>query len=294
MQGLIPPPLLKGDTIGVVAPAGSVNKNLFDKGIEIIQNMGFKLYIPDDIFDIDRYFAGSDYQRAKNVNKLFATKEIKGIICARGGYGSARILSFLNYDLISTHPKRFVGFSDVTALLDALNQRCKFVTWHGPVITTLANGCVKTRDSLYLSLTEVAFRKIVVQGGVTIRGGKTTGKLIGGNLTTLCHLTGTFFEPVYKNKILFFEDINEPPYKIDRMFTQLKLSNRLKKISGVVLGSFENCGDIKDIYSIIEDVFDEHIPIFAGLKSGHGKENITIPIGLETKMDADRCELIFI
>jgi len=294
MKRLIPPQLTDGDMVGIVAPAGCFDKNIFNKGVEIIKKMGFNVYIPDGIFDRDRYLAGSDRHRAGLINELFAIDDIKGIICARGGYGSARILEFLNYNLIMANPKRFVGFSDISIILSVLNQRCKLVAWHGPVVTTLVGGGTVTKDSFYLSLTEPFARKIIAENGVTIRSGKAVGHLIGGNLASLCHLTGTPFEPEYKKNIIFFEDIGEPPYKIDRMLMQLKSAGMLKGVTGVVLGSFEKCGKIEEIYLIIKDIFDDNIPIFAGINAGHGVDNLTIPLGLKAKMDADRCELVFI
>ena len=286
---LLPARLKPGDTIGIVAPAGPFDHELFFRGVHIFEEMGFNVYVPEGLLDARGYLAGPDKHRAEMVNQLFADKSIGAIICARGGYGSLRILHLLDYDTIAKNPKIFIGFSDITALLTVLFDRCGLVTFHGPVVTSLADAHKLTVSSLFQTITSDGKLKIEVPSGVTIAPGTGSGILCGGNLATLCHLVGTPFAPNFANKILFLEDRAEAPYKIDRMLMQMKLAECFRGLAGIVLGSFEDCGPVEDILKIIKDAFaDCQIPIMTGLDAGHGNTNLTLPMGVEVTLDADR------
>jgi muramoyltetrapeptide carboxypeptidase len=235
------------------------------------------------------YLAGSDDHRAQLVNQLFADNSVDAIICARGGYGSLRILPLLDYDVIAKNPKVFIGFSDITALLIVLFARCGLVTFHGPVVTSLADAHELTVSSLFQTITSDGKLEIEVPNGITISPGTGSGILAGGNLATLCHLVGTPYAPDFTKKILFLEDRAEAPYKIDRMLMQMKHADCFEGIAGIVLGSFEECGPVEDILTIIKDVLgDFQVPILAGLTAGHGQFNFTLPMGVEATLDADR------
>ncbi len=290
----MPARIYPGDTIGVVAPAGPFDRETFSLGARVIEDMGFKLFIPPGLFEKNGYLAGSDQHRVLFVNQLFADQSIDGIICARGGYGSMRILPLLDFDVIKSNPKVLIGFSDITILLSVLLTRCNLVTFHGPVVTSLGDATEETKRSLFGNVSSGNKPAIRLPDGRTIKPGVATGQVCGGNLTMLCHLIGTPFAPGYENKILFLEDRGEAPYRIDRMLVHMKLAGCFKDIAGIILGTFEECGPIEDIIKIIADVFEDiPVPILAGLDAGHGKHNLTIPLGIEATLDADKHTLIY-
>ncbi len=224
----IPAWLKPGDTIGVVAPAGPFDRQTFLRGVRILEDMGFNILTPAGLFEKNRYLAGSDNHRVKFVNQLFADTSVDAIICARGGYGSMRILPLLDFDAIQNNPKAFIGFSDITILLSVLFSRCNLVTFHGPVVTSLANASEETKSSLLSNVTSDSNLEIKLISGKTIIPGVATGEVCGGNLTMLCHLVGTPFEPDFENKILFLEDRGEAPYRIDRMLVHMVLAGCFK------------------------------------------------------------------
>ena len=290
----VPVRIKPGDTIGIVAPAGPFDRQTVLRGARIIEDMGFKIIIPPGLFEKNRYLAGSDNHRVQYVNQLFADKSIDAIICARGGYGSMRILPMLDYDAIRNNPKVFVGFSDITILLSVLFTRCNLLTFHGPVVTSLADASEETKHSFFSNITSDSSLEIKLSGGRTIKSGMAAGEVCGGNLTMLCHLVGTPFAPDFKNKILFLEDRGEAPYRIDRMLVHMELAGCFEGLSGIILGAFDECGPIEDVIKIIVELFDKHpLPILAGLDAGHGSHNLTIPLGIEATLDADRHSLIY-
>jgi muramoyltetrapeptide carboxypeptidase len=256
--------------------------------------MGFEVVIPPGLMDANGYLAGTDPHRAHFINQLFADNRIDAIICARGGYGSMRILELLDYQLISENPKIFIGFSDITVLLTVLTDRCGLATFHGPVVTSLADAPAQTRNSLLQTLISADKLEIRANGGLTIHSGQSTGMVCGGNLTTLCHLVGTPYEPNFTDKVLFLEDRAEAPYRIDRMLTHMKLAGCFDNLAGIALGSFEDCGPPDDVCNIVAECFrDESIPIFAGLEVGHAEINLTLPFGIEATLDAANHMLSF-
>jgi len=291
---LIPPRLRRGDTIGIVAPASHFDLEKFNRGITVLESMGFNTSVPEGLFIKNGYFAGSDLERAEMVNSYFADPTIKAIICARGGYGSIRTLPLLDYKIIKRNPKIFVGFSDISALLSTLYLKCRLVTFHGPTVTTLANSDNRTKDSLLSMMTSDEKPKIAMESGISIQTGSASGPVLGGNLRTLCHLLGTPFQPDFQGCILFLEDRGEAPYRIDRMLSHMKLAGCFNGLAGLILGTFEDCGNTGDIIRIASDIFkDDRIPIIAGLEVGHGKRNLAIPTGLNATLNADLKVLTF-
>jgi len=286
---LLPAKLELGDTIGIAAPAGPFNLKEFKSGVSVLESMGFKTYCPEGIFNKNGYLAGGDENRAAVLNNLFADSRIKAIICARGGFGSMRILSLLDYDIICKNPKIFAGYSDVSALLSFLYEKCRLVTFHGPMVSTLSEASKRTRLAMFSTLTNRSDFEIKLRKGLSLKTGITSGTLLGGNLATLCHLVGTSCLPSYRGHILFIEERGEALYRIDRMLTQMKLAGCFDGLAGLLLGSFTDCGPAKEIYKVVTGIFDEmDIPVLAGFEGGHGKENITIPFGIKTTLDAGR------
>jgi muramoyltetrapeptide carboxypeptidase len=284
----IPRRLNPGDCIGIVAPSSPFEETDFYCGIRILESMGFRVLYPEGIFTKSGYLAGTDVERAAQVNAAFADSALQAIVCARGGYGSMRILPYLDYEAIRRYPKLLMGFSDITALLSALYQHSNLVSCHGPVVTTLKNASSKTLESVFNVLTLNSLSAIQLERGITLSSGKASGPVICGNLTTLCHLSGTPFQPKLDGHILIIEDTGEKPYRIDRMLTQMMLAGVFDGLCGLGIGSFDNCGQADELFEIIARIFTTiQIPILAGFNIGHGSDNIAVPFGLEAVMDAD-------
>ena len=289
-----PPRLKPGDTIGIVAPASPFDQKTFGQGIRSLESMGFQTRVPDEIFEKNGYLAGSDSHRAGLVMQFFEDHSVNALLCARGGFGSLRILPLLDFKIIRQNPKIFVGHSDITALLAAITAKSRLVTFHGPLVTTLANAPEMTCSTLLTAISSNAIVELKPAQGIALKAGRARGRVIGGNLTTLCHMLATPFEPRFENHILLLEDRGEAHYRIDRMLFQMKLAGCFKGIAGIVLGSFQDCGSLDGIFRIFEEHFkDMSLPILAGFDVGHGPQNMTLPVGLEATLDADEQILSF-
>jgi muramoyltetrapeptide carboxypeptidase len=256
--------------------------------------MGFEVVVPDDLFAAQGYLAGSDAHRAGVLNRLFADPGIDAVMCARGGYGSLRILPLLDYAHLAANPKVLIGFSDITALLAAVSERCRLVVFHGPVVTTLADASERTLAGLREAVLSDRPLTVRLEGAIALRPGSASGPVCGGNLTTLCHLLGTPFAPRFKNRIVFLEDCGEAPYRIDRMLVHMQRAGCFHGISGLVLGSFDGCGSPAQILEIVADLFQgTEIPILAGVDAGHGEPNLTLPLGARAVLDTGNRTLAF-
>jgi len=301
-QPIYPPPIKKGDTIGLVAPAGPlINKENFAAGVHILEKKGFKLKFNQKLLNAKGYLAGSDQERADEFNRLWGDPEVKGLLAVRGGYGCLRMIDLVDMKQIRKHPKIFIGFSDLTVLLNAINKKTRLVTYHGPVVTTLTNINRQSLTSFFNVLESKTPNLLNPSRIKILNGGKAKGILRGGNLTTLAHMIGTPHEIPWNDTILFLEDIGESPYRLDRMLTHLDKAERLQKIKGLILGSFtdENNKEKtvlkKTIYERIFEFFiDKKIPIWADFPVGHSNKNMTLPIGVEVKMDSSAKNLKFL
>lgn len=288
-----PPRLMPGATIGIVSPASPFKKETLEQGVAILQAMGFRIRLAEGLFHAEGYLAGTDAQRAAQLHDMFRDDAVDAVICARGGFGSLRLLSLLDYDLIGSNPKPFIGFSDITALHQALFMKTGLVTFHGPMVCTLHHSDEPSRTGWQHALARDRPMRFQAEAGHLIRPGKAEGVLVGGNLSNLCHLIGTPFACTYRGCILFVEETGEALYRIDRMLTQMKLAGCFQGMTGLVLGSFEACGPQAEIRDLIDRLFaDASMPIMAGLPAGHGDRNLTFPLGLPAAMDADAGELI--
>ncbi len=279
-------PLKKGDTLGVAAPSARFDEKRLNQGVECLKTLGFKVHVPRAIFGEKRYLAGEDVSRAGVLNEMFADTDIKGIIAVRGGFGAMRMLDHLDWEMIRENPKWVIGFSDATALLMAVIQQTQFPVVHGPNLTCLADADPRTLSSFYRAITETP-RELEIEQGVCLVPGKAQGKLVGGNLATLTHLIGTAFQPDFREKVLFLEDVGEPAYKIDRMLSQMKMAGLFQGVKGVVTGSFENCENPEYIPQVLSEIF-EKVPIIMGLAAGHGKINLSLTMGLNVLLDTSR------
>ncbi len=291
---LKPPRLYPGDKIGVIAPASPFDHKAFNQGLRKLEEMGLVPHVPGAVFEKMRYLAGPDNVRVEGVHSLFRDKSVRAIICARGGYGSLRLLSLLDYRIIQKNPKVFVGFSDATALLTTFYSRCGLIGFHGPMVTSLASTPSNVGKALLRAVASDEKIRLVARHPAVIRRGKTSGPVLGGNLATLTHLLGTDFAPNLDDHILILEEINEAPYRLDRMLVQMKLAGCFKNLAGLVLGSFKNCGKVGDVHEMIAEIFKrDKFPILAGFIFGHIASNPTIPIGLEATLDTDLGQLMF-
>jgi muramoyltetrapeptide carboxypeptidase len=284
-----------GDTIGIVAPAGPFDRELFEQGIAMIHRMGFATKTDTRIYSSEGYLAGTDASRAAQFNAMVTDAQVQAIMCARGGYGSLRMLEALNYAAIGSSAKALVGFSDITALHRAIMLRSSLVTLHGPMVTTLPHSDEESRISWYRTLTEPMAQPIDLSHARILKSGRAEGVLAGGNLATLCHLTGTSMGTGFAGHILLLEDIGEAPYRIDRMLTQMKMAGLFAGLAGLVLGSFEDCGSTDEIDALVLERFaDLSIPIVSGAGVGHGRSNWTVPLGLAARLDTAADELRFL
>ncbi len=312
MRMLIRPPRLEpGATVGIVAPASAPpDPKAIDQSVAALERLGFKPRLAPNVRKRWGFLAGTDRERAADLMTMFTNSRVQGIICVRGGYGSGRLLPLLNYERIRENPKVLIGYSDITSLHCALLKCSGLVSFHGPMLNSdfIKDDLPEfTRRSFLRALKEPAPIGDIAQGyqGKTVqvlRGGRATGRLLGGNISLLCALVGTPFLPSFRESILFFEDLDEVPYRFDRMLTQLLHSGVLKAVRGVAIGINKNCKDpraktAKEYRQTVEDVFKERllplkVPVLTGLPFGHVRLNATLPVGVQVTLDADRGQLL--
>ncbi len=287
MNIIKPPKLIEGDTIGILATSGPIEKESKSilKAVDFFNHAGYKTVISNDIYEQDRYLAGSDKIRLKNLHDFFKCEKIKAIICLRGGYGSIRLLNRINYSIIKNNPKIFCGYSDVTALNLMFLKKANLMTYSGPMI--MSDFAQKmpsnyTINEFYKALTSDNYS---IYGTNIVKNGNSEGILWGGNLSTVVSLCGLDFLPD-EPFIFFTEDINEPVYKIDKMFRQLINIEQFKKnIKGICLGEFSNTDNKNWLIELYNELSAElNIPIVSGFKISHTACKTTIPIGAKATL----------
>lgn len=289
-----PPALRAGDTVGIIAPASPFKREDFEAGCEALRRMGYEPVYSDSIFEKDLYFAGKVERRVCELHEMFSRADVKAILCARGGYGANYLLPHLNLHTLSTNPKIFVGYSDVTSLLTYISDAAGMVVFHGPMVTkdfARADGidpaswqaAVQGRTNWTLNLD--------AESGVkSLASGSAEGTLYGGCLSMLAESLGTPYEIKTENTILFIEDLAAKPYQIDRMLMHLKLAGKLSRVRGIIFGEMLDCVQAPNQGFALEDVVmrvvgDLNIPVAYGLRSGHvSRENITLPMGIRTSL----------
>lgn len=275
-------------TIGIISPASPENIKAIHRGISFLRNKGFTVLEAKHLYDKWGYLAGTDQDRASDLMEMFKNKDVDMILCIRGGYGSTRILPYLDFDIIRQNPKIFAGFSDITIFLNLFYERCGFITFHSPMGSSNFEDS-DTYKSFNSTLMEGVnpYQIINPVGTATsyIVKGNADGHLIGGNLSLLCNTLGTPYEISTKDKILFIEEVNEEPYKIDRMLTHLLMANKIQQCSGIILGQFKDCTLPDYVTSLhLEEVLKDRleplgIPILTNFSSGHDYPKLTLPIG---------------
>lgn len=288
LKPIFPAPLKKGDTVGIIAPAGPVrNETDFSAGLKMLSDLGFKTRYQGDILRHNDFLAGTDQQRLAELHDLWRDPEVQAILAVRGGYGCLRLLPDLDFDLIRQHPKMLIGFSDLTILLSAIQQKTGLITFHGPMLTTLPKSDRDSQEAFFNLLTGRSMPEIKIKGLEILKGGQASGRLLPGNLTSLVHLIGTPWEPDWRNAILVLEDIGEAPYRIDRLLTHLWAAGRLGQIAGLILGDFDQCGERDAIWQRALDLLAHHpIPIWANFPCGHGSRNRILPVGAQARLDS--------
>jgi muramoyltetrapeptide carboxypeptidase len=306
---MIKPKALKpGDLIAVIAPASGVPAESFERALANLIALGFRVKPGKFARGQKGFLSGTDAERLADIHDAFADKEIKGVWCVRGGGGSPRLLPSLDLSLIRRNPKVFIGFSDITALHIAISQGTGLVTFHGPVGTSqytdftrenvlgLLMGTAKAPIELKPS-ADALKKEAALFHPATIRSGRAKGKLTGGNLSLLASLCGTPFSlKDIAGKLLFIEDINEPPYRVDRMLTQLRQSMDLRSVAGIALGVFDDGANVAKTAEPLLDVFrdrlgDLGVPVAYGLSFGHIADNMTLPYGITAEFDADAASI---
>jgi muramoyltetrapeptide carboxypeptidase len=296
---LKPKGLLKGDVIGIISPASAADdEKLIQSGIKYLEGLGYRTKLGKNVGKVRGYLAGTDRERVEDIHQMFGDKSVKAIFCLRGGYGAFRLLDKINYKLIRNNPKIFVGFSEITALQMAFLTRANLITFAGPMVVSNFSNEIS-------NYTEEIFWRTIISGSkpdkielsdvqifLKSNSPQASGLLVGGNLAVFASLLGTGYLPEIKNKILLLEEVNEPPYKIDRMFNQLKLNKVFKKVNGVILGNFLNCieADAEKKTLTVEEVWRDYfndlkVPVINSFPHGHIKDMLTVPFGININLN---------
>ncbi len=301
-----PPTLQKGEQIGIIAPAGQLrDRTVMEQGISILRDMGFHAKLPRSLWPGKNYLADSDTNRALEFHRMWADPEISAILALRGGFGSLRLLPFLDKNEISRHRKLLIGFSDITILHQAFDNSGGMISFHGPMLTTLSTQDSKSLARFHACLSGKWQVPIHAADIEVLRGGDPVqGRLTGGNLSSILSITGTQYDQDWQDGILFLEDIGEPLYRLDRLFTQLALCGKLAQVKGILLGDFSMTLDWEKLESIrfheqvwervLELTAQSKIPVWGNFPTGHCPTNMTLPHGAEAIMDSSQPLLSFV
>lgn len=295
----IPKPLKIGDTIALIGVSGCIRGDHTEESVaasaEKLRKLGFRVRVDESVYGHYGYLSGTDRQRADALNRAFADDAVDGVWCVKGGYGCIRLLDLIDWDMIRSHPKAFIGYSDITTLHSALHEKCSLCTFHGPMPKTdLFEG--PSLDSLMHAVTGRPDAALVNPDGTpleAVHGGTAEGMLVGGNLTLVTASVGTPYDLDVRGKLLFLEDVGERTYVIDRYLQQLYLAGKLTECAGVILGGFTDCViEHEDaglsLDEVLRDVFAKvRVPVVRGLQAGHLREKLTLPLGRVYRLNAD-------
>ncbi len=284
-----------GDTIGIVAPAGPLeDRSAFERGVAALEGLGFRTRYDERIFQSLRYLAGADAARAEELMNFFEDPEINAVLSLRGGYGCSRLIPLLEDKRLRPYCKAFMGFSDLTTLHLYFRRRYGWVTFHGPMAaspTLPESGSEEARHLTSLLGDPSYLPSFSFTSLQTWFSGVAEGKLVGGCLALVTASIGTSYEIKTEGKILFLEELGEPPYRIDRMITQLRQTGKLDSVAGILLGSFVDCEPTQANYTLEESLrdilADLDVPVLAGFPAGHGNQNWALPLGVTVRLDAD-------
>lgn len=291
-MAIIPPNLSKGDTIGIVCPAGFMPYNKAATCISILNEWGYEVKVGNTLGSQYNYFSGTDEERLNDLQRMMDDSTVKAILCARGGYGTGRIIDRLNFKEFVKNPKWIIGFSDITVLHSHLYSRYNIASLHAPMAAAFNDDEYKNPYVQSLQKALVGVKSIYsVAGHIRNKEGKATGRIIGGNLSLLNHLVGTPSDLKTAGKILFIEDVGEYIYNVDRMLYQLKRSGKLSKLAGLIIGGFTDMKDTttpfgKDAYEVITDVIKKYdYPVCFDFPVSHNKDNYALKIGVKYKLE---------
>lgn len=294
----IPSFLAPGARVALLAPSGPQPQERFEAALASIQSLGLVPVVYPTCHYQHGFLAGTDEQRAQDLNDAFADDSISGILCLRGGYGAHRLMKLLDWGNIAKHPKMLCGYSDITALHLYLNQYCGMVTWHTPMPGTewyqgLDDYTLQSLKTALFGPLPAALSNPPGMAFETLLPGRAEGVLVGGNLSLVASTVGTFYEVDTKGKILFLEDVDEEPYTIDRMLLQLKHAGKFADCAGIVFGPFTNCNTPRKerpgltISEVLQElVLPEGKPVLAGWQCGHVLPTASAPLGLPVRLDA--------
>jgi muramoyltetrapeptide carboxypeptidase len=297
-----PPKLRKGSTIGLIAPASTPStKEKIEKGAAYLEQFGYRVKFGEHIRKLHGYLAGTDEERATDFNNMVLDKDVKAIFAIRGGYGTPRILQMIDYRSLKQNPKIIVGYSDITALQLAIFRKIGLITFSGPMTGVEMWKGIDTYTEEHFWRLLTSTKKIGVLKNPNdeplkiLKHGKTRGRLLGGNLSMIACLMGTSFLPKLRNSILFLEDVEEAPHRIDRMLAQLLNAGILNELAGLVFSKFTDCNPANpsEPHLTIDQIQEEYAekikcPIVANFQYGHIPRKLTIPIGLQTTLDTIR------
>ena len=290
---LKPRALRHGDKVGIVAPASNIKRELLEAGCAGLRGLGYEPFYFDSILERDLYFAGSAERRVQELEQMFVRDDVRAIVCARGGYGANYLLQPIDLAKIAAHPKIFVGYSDLTTLLTWFTDEGNFVTFHGPMATkdfAIADGVDLASWQSALS-GETSWEIGAGSGAKPLVAGEAEGILYGGCLSLLIAALGTRHDIRTEGTILFVEDVEEKPFRIDRMLMQLKLAGKFAGVRGIVFGEMMDCRqNVQQAYTLEEVVLrvigDLGIPVAFGMRSGHvSRGNITLPFGVRARLE---------
>jgi muramoyltetrapeptide carboxypeptidase len=301
-----PPRLRQGDLVGLIAPGGYTSDASIDKAVRNIEAHGFRVKQGANLRAVYGNYAGSVQQRVEDLHAMFLDPEVKAVWCIRGGSGCISILSSLDYKMLRAHPKVLIGYSDITALHLALYKHAGLVSFHGPVAVSGASDYAREHLLAVLTDPQPSYtipmavensRRAVEEPHYAIRTtthGQASGRLMGGNLSLVAALAGTPYAADFKNCLLYLEEVNEEPYRIDRWMTQLDLAVGFAKAAGVMVGICDNCGPAGDGNALtLAETLDIHlkpltIPAVSGYSFGHIRHQFTIPVGIRATLDTER------
>ena len=293
-----PPALRPGDTVGVVATSATVEREYLERGVGVLAAMGYRVKVSERALDRAGIFAGSDHDRARELNAFFADPEVKAIFGARGGYGCGRLLPLVDFEAIARRPKIFVGFSDATFLLNAMVDRAGTVAFHGPMVAMdFANGLTRRSLDHLARLLSGETRTFELEAREALRPGAGEGELVGGCLSVVAATLATPFAPRFDGRILFLEDTGEKAYRIDRMLVQMRQAGVFDRVAGVVFGAIRPVeGSEQERARIAEFVGHEmaglKCPVLFGIEAGHGTENLTLPFGVRARIESSHGRLV--